>query len=85
MKIIDLNPDDEERIRQAAQILFEGFREIWPFICPDFEAALEVVRKSFLPGRISRIAVEDNLVLGWISAIPEYNACLVFVSIGSTY
>ena len=73
MKITDLNPDDEEGIRQAAQILLEGFREIWLHICPDFEAALGEVRKSFLPGRISRIAIEDNLVLGWISAIPEYN------------
>ena len=73
MNITDLNPNDEESIKQAAQILLEGFREIWPHICPDFEAALGEVRKSFLPGRISRIAVEDSLVLGWIGALPEYN------------
>ena len=74
MQIIDLKPDDENNVKQAATILFEGFKEIWPHICPNIEAALKEVHKSFAPGKISRIAVnDDGIVLGWIGAIPEYD------------
>ena len=47
MQIMDLKPDDENNVRQAANILFEGFKDIWPHICPNLEAALKEVHKSF--------------------------------------
>lgn len=74
MHIIDLTPNDEAFIEQAATILYEGLQEIWPYICPDVEAARKEVHRSFAPGKISRIAVSDErVVLGWIGAVPDYD------------
>ena len=73
MRIVDLEPGDEETIRQAAILLVEGFKENWPDAWPEVDAALEEVRESFGEGRISRVAVgEDGAVLGWIGGIPSY-------------
>ncbi|MGW8226317.1 MAG: GNAT family N-acetyltransferase [Anaerolineales bacterium] len=73
MMITTLSLDDQEWIHQAAQLLVEGFAEHWPNAWPDIEAALEEVMESFELGRISRVAVsKDGQVLGWISAIKEY-------------
>ena len=73
MRIVDLEPGDEETVRQAAILLVEGFKENWPDAWPDVDAALEEVRESFGEGRISRVAVgEDGAVLGWIGGIPSY-------------
>jgi aminoglycoside 6'-N-acetyltransferase I len=74
MRIINLLPDDEETIHQAATLLVEGFKEHWPDAWSDMDAALEEVRESFGPGRISRVAVDDDgTVLGWIGGIPQYD------------
>lgn len=74
MHIIDLTPDDEALVEQAATMLYEGFQEIWPHICPDVEAARKEVHRSFASGKISRIAVSDeSVVLGWIGAVPDYD------------
>ena len=73
MRIVDLEPGDEETVRQAAILLVEGFKDNWPDAWPDVDAALEEVRESFGEGRISRVAVgEDGAVLGWIGGIPSY-------------
>jgi aminoglycoside 6'-N-acetyltransferase I len=74
MQIIDLQPSDEQAIRQVAALLVEGFKEHWPDAWPDTESALEEVRESFGEGRISRVAVaEDGTILGWIGGIEEYH------------
>lgn len=74
MQIIDLHPDNQEAIRQAANLLVEGFKEHWPNAWPNMEAALAEVRESLQSHRISRIAVDDDeVVLGWIGAICEYD------------
>jgi aminoglycoside 6'-N-acetyltransferase I len=74
MQIIDLHPGNQEAIRQAANLLVEGFKEHWPNAWPNMEAALAEVRESLQPHRISRIAVDDDgMVLGWIGAIREYD------------
>ena len=74
MQIIDLKPDDERFIQQVAAILVEGFRENWPDAWPDRASALEEVRESFQPERISRVALDDDeTVLGWIGGISEYD------------
>jgi len=73
VRIIDLDPEDEEAVRQTAALLVEGFREHWPNSWTDMTAALQEVHKSFQQGRISRVAVdEDGTVLGWIGGISEY-------------
>ena len=72
MRIIDLLPDDEDKIRQAAVFLVKVFRGDSP-AWPDMDAALEEVRESFGPERISRVAVdEQDTVLGWIGGQPHY-------------
>ena len=74
MRIIDLRPDNQEAIRQAANLLVKGFKEHWPNAWPNMEAALAEVRESLQSHRISRIAVDDDvIVLGWIGAIREYD------------
>jgi aminoglycoside 6'-N-acetyltransferase I len=70
--VIDLC--DEEHIQQAAALLVEGFREHWPDAWPDLNSALAEVRESLAPGRISRVALDENgSVAGWIGGIPEYD------------
>jgi aminoglycoside 6'-N-acetyltransferase I len=74
MRIIDLDPRDEESIQQVAALLVEGFREHWPDAWPDIDFAVKEVRESFGAERISRIAVDENgTVLGWIGGISEYD------------
>lgn len=70
MRIIDLQPNDEQSIGQVAEILTEALPTGWP----DLESALEEVRESFGEDRISRVAVdEDGAVLGWIGGIEQYD------------
>ena len=74
MLIVDLEPRDQETVRQAAILLVEGFRDNWPDAWPNIDAALEEVSESFGEDRISRVAVdEDGLVLGWIGGICSYD------------
>jgi aminoglycoside 6'-N-acetyltransferase I len=71
--ISDLDPGDEAAIRQAAELLVEGFKDDWPDAWPDTGAALEEVRESFGEDRISRAALDENgAVLGWIGGLPSY-------------
>jgi aminoglycoside 6'-N-acetyltransferase I len=72
MEITDLRPDDWDAIHQAAALLVAAFREHWPTAWPDMKSALQEVRESFGEGRVSRIAVEDGVVLGWVGGIPGY-------------
>lgn len=73
MQIIDLTPGNESGIRQTAALLVEGFKEHWPEAWPDLDSALDEVRESLAPARLSRIAVaEDGTVLGWIGGICQY-------------
>jgi aminoglycoside 6'-N-acetyltransferase I len=74
VRIVDLDPGNEEAIRQAAALLVEGFKEHWPDAWPNMESALEEVRDSLGEGRISRAAVgEGGEILGWIGGISSYD------------
>lgn len=74
MKIIDLRPNNQQAIQQAASLLVEGFKEDWPDAWPNLEAALQEVNESFGPDRISRVALSDSgEVLGWIGGIEQYD------------
>ncbi len=68
MNIIDLDPENESAIKQVAELLVDLLPEGWPTM----EKALEEVRESFPDERISRIAVEGDLVLGWVGALEGY-------------
>jgi aminoglycoside 6'-N-acetyltransferase I len=73
MKIIDLNAHDDTMIQQAARLLIEGFSDTGGSGWPDFEAALNEVRESLEPGRISRAAVIGRgAVVGWIAGMCAY-------------
>ena len=58
--ILDLDAGDEEAIRQAANLLVEGFRDDWPEAWPTEEEALEEVREALGEGRISRVALGEE-------------------------
>ena len=74
LQISDLTIEQPDRIRQAANILVEGFAQHWPGSWPTMESALAEVRESFGAGRISRVALDgDGEVLGWIGGIPKYD------------
>ncbi len=73
IRIIDLPADDAVSLHQAATLLVEGFKTHWPNAWPDMESALEEVHEALEPGKINRIAVDDDgTLLGWIGALPEY-------------
>jgi aminoglycoside 6'-N-acetyltransferase I len=72
--IMDLTPDDETRLVQAAELLVDAFRDHSPLAWPDLPSALEEVRASLHVGRLSRVAVDETgQVLGWIGGIPQYD------------
>ena len=71
--IIDLLPDNSAYIKQTADLLFRGFQEHNPNGWPTPAAALKEVRKSLKKGHISRIAVTNNRIIGWIGGVFEYS------------
>lgn len=77
MNIVDLQPDDNETIGQVAQVLMDAFAHIPGFV-KTRDDALDEIRQSFAPERISRVALDDNgEVLGWVGGISAYdgNVC----------
>lgn len=73
MKIIELTPDNEKTIRQAAELLVHYFSHL-PSGWHTLEEAFQEVRESLAPGRISRVAVDEKGdLLGWIGGIPAYH------------
>jgi aminoglycoside 6'-N-acetyltransferase I len=70
--IVDLKPDAEDLIDQAARLLLDAFRnrtEEWQ----DPESARREVLASLTPDRISRALVDaSGIALGWIGGIPMY-------------
>lgn len=71
MEIVDLTAEDAGRIREIAELLLEAFAHIqWP---DSLDHALDEVRESLEPGRISRVALEHGQVVGWVGGIPEYH------------
>jgi aminoglycoside 6'-N-acetyltransferase I len=74
MHITDLDPSDENAIQQIAAMLVEGFQVHYPDAWPDIESALQEIRESFAPDRISRVAIdEDGVAVGWIGGIEQYD------------
>jgi len=77
VRTVDLDPGNEEAVRQAAALLVEGFEEHWPNAWPNMESALETVRESFGEDYISLAAVDEGgTVLGWIGGMGSYGGKL---------
>ncbi|MXW26447.1 MAG: GNAT family N-acetyltransferase [Dehalococcoidia bacterium] len=72
VEIADLSPDDEEAIAQIARIIVEAFRDHTPS-WPDLPSAEAEVRESFGEDRLSRVARDGGVVVGWVGGISEYD------------
>ncbi len=73
MRIVDFPADDADVIQQAATLLVEAFKVHAPNAWPDMESALEEVHEALEPGKVCRVALdEQGQVLGWVGAIPQY-------------
>jgi aminoglycoside 6'-N-acetyltransferase I len=72
MRIVDLDARDTERVLEVAEVLraaFRGLSASWQ----EATEALEEVQESLGPGRLSRVALDDDgSVLGWIGGISGY-------------
>ena len=74
MKIWNLTPENAPAIEQVAELLVAGFGDTGSASWRILGEAIEEVQNSLQPGRISRIAVNEQLVvLGWIGGIEEYD------------
>ena len=73
MQIVPL-ADDRDVVRQAAELLVEGFRANWPDAWPRIEDALaELATFSTDRERIAWAAMDaEGSVLGWVGAIRMY-------------
>ncbi len=72
--IADLERKDTASIRMVAELLAEGFQGTGGESWLNLDSALEEVRASLAPERISRIAVlEDGTIAGWIAGIQAYD------------
>jgi aminoglycoside 6'-N-acetyltransferase I len=69
LRIVDF--DNQARTR-CAELLVEAFAEHWPDAWPDLESALQEVDECVPLGPV-RVALEDERVLGWVGARPEYD------------
>jgi aminoglycoside 6'-N-acetyltransferase I len=74
LEIHDLDPDSSTQMEQAAEILYESFKGIWPYICPDLKSARKVVQQALAPEKIARVALDPaGRVLGWTGAVSDYD------------
>ncbi|MDX1377290.1 MAG: GNAT family N-acetyltransferase [Anaerolineales bacterium] len=74
MKIITPQPDNNQFIQQAAQLMVDAFREHWPNAWSTFEDGLEELDEMFQDGNIIRAAIDDKgHILGIIGGIPQYD------------
>ena len=73
MRIINLSPNNQHHIHQAATLLVAEFRENWPNAWPTYQRGLAEVMESFGDGRVNLVAVDDHdNILGWIGGISQY-------------
>jgi len=70
MEIVDLAPQSAVVRQAAASLLVEGFDA--PRGWPTLESGVEEV-DSVLDKGFARLAVEGELLLGWVGGLPAYN------------
>ena len=62
--IIDLRATSARTIDQVAELLFQAFKFTSPDSWPDMESAFAEIHESLEPGRISRIAMQNDGEVG---------------------
>jgi aminoglycoside 6'-N-acetyltransferase I len=74
VRIVPLRPEDRDVVRQAAELLVDGFRANWPDAWPRIEDALaELAEFATDDERVAWAAVDaEGRVAGWIGAIRQY-------------
>lgn len=72
VSIVDGHGADAALQEQAAELLVEGFRDMWPDAWPDMQSARQEVAQALAPGKIMLAAVEDGSVAGWVGGIETY-------------
>jgi aminoglycoside 6'-N-acetyltransferase I len=74
MRITDLDREDTNLIRQAAQLLVDGFAHMQPHPWGNLQVAKETVIEMLEPDRICLVAIaEADRIIGWIGGIREYD------------
>jgi len=74
MKIVALQANQPQLVEQVAELLVDGFKPHWPQAWPTLQSARQEVEESLAPGRISRVAIDDQgAALGWIGGLPHYH------------
>ncbi len=73
MEIRDLRECGANVHHQAAELLYQGFRDHWPAAWPTLESAHTEVRECLEEGRICLGLLEGKSLVGWTGGIPEYN------------
>jgi aminoglycoside 6'-N-acetyltransferase I len=74
VRIVDLVEAGPGAVEQAAGVLVEGTRELWPDAWPTLESGLEEVREALEPGKVARAALDGaGAVVAWIGGIPTYD------------
>lgn len=71
--ITDLHAEDVGGTHRAAELLVEGFRDLWPEAWPDLAAAEAEVRGALEPGKVCLAARnETGRVIGWVGGLHQY-------------
>jgi aminoglycoside 6'-N-acetyltransferase I len=71
MRVIDIQPGDEELIQAAAKIAQAAFAHI--LYCVTLDEALQEVREALAPGKICLAAMDETgSMLGWIGGQHSY-------------
>ncbi|HET9588124.1 MAG TPA: GNAT family N-acetyltransferase [Anaerolineales bacterium] len=74
MRIVSLTRENEDLLRQAAQLLVDAFREHWPDSWSTLADGWEEVQEMLQGERICRAAVdEQGNLIGMIGGIPQYD------------
>jgi aminoglycoside 6'-N-acetyltransferase I len=74
MRIADLDSENENLIRQAGQLLVDGFTHMHPHPWPNLQTARDTVDEMLKPDRICLVALEQyEHVIGWIGGIRQYD------------
>jgi aminoglycoside 6'-N-acetyltransferase I len=71
--IVALDPGNGMHVQRAAEVLFREMAHHHPDAWPTMADARREVMDSLGDGRISRVALVEHQVVGWIGAIPQYD------------
>lgn len=72
-EMVPVDPQDRTMVRQAAQLLVDGFADLAPRAWPNLTIAENEVRMVLEPPNLARGALDsDGRLLGWAGGLPQY-------------